>query len=49
MFASHRIAEAPMKLTDFIALLPTVNNGYALTAFLAAFAVWLYLGSRRAR
>jgi hypothetical protein len=33
-----------MKLTDLIVALPAVNNGYALTAFLVALAVWLYLG-----
>jgi len=31
-----------MKPTDLVALLPAVNNGYALTAFLVALAVWVY-------
>ena len=33
-----------MKPTDLVALLTwtTVNNGYALTAFLAVLAVWVY-------
>ena len=35
-----------MKFTDLIALIPTVNNGYTLAAFIAALAVWLYLGRR---
>jgi len=38
-----------MKLTDLIALLPAVNNGYALTAFLGVLAVWVYFGHQRSR
>jgi hypothetical protein len=35
-----------MKPTDLIALLPAINNGYALTAFLIGLAVWLYSNRR---
>jgi hypothetical protein len=38
-----------MKLTDLIVLLPAVNNGYALAAFLAILAVSIYLGGPPAR
>lgn len=31
-----------MKPTDLIVLLAAVNNGYALTAFVVALAVWVY-------
>jgi hypothetical protein len=35
-----------MKPTDWIALLPAVNNGWAFAAFVILIAVTLYFGRR---
>lgn len=31
-----------MKLTDLIALLPAINNGWSFAAFAIGMVVWLY-------
>lgn len=35
-----------MKPTDWIVLLPAVNNGWAFAAFVVLVALWLYSGHR---